>query len=93
MYPIVRVTWNDAQEGEQGWLDIQDCVNTPMAVCYTVGWLIENTDEKITIMTSAAKCQTGKEITQGGGCTSIPADWCTLIEYLEPKTTRPLDSM
>ena len=84
-YPIVRVTWRDAQEGEQGWRDIEDCRKTPMAICYTVGWMIENNDNTIILMTSAAKCMTEEEITQGGGCTAIPKHWATKIDYLFPE--------
>ena len=84
-YPIVKVTWRDAQEGEQGWLDIEDCRKTPMAICYTVGWMIENNDNTIILMTSAAKCMTEEEITQGGGCTAIPKDWAIKIDYLFPE--------
>tara|TARA_R100000655_G_scaffold109161_1_gene162925 strand:- start:2554 stop:2853 length:300 start_codon:yes stop_codon:yes gene_type:complete len=83
-YPIVRVTWRDAQESEQGWLDIEDCKKTPMALCYTVGWLVEHNDDTIVLMTSAARCMTEEEVTQGGGCTAIPTDWATNIDYLTP---------
>ena len=94
-YPIVRVTWRDAQEGEQGWLDIEDCRKTSMAICYTVGWMIEHNDDTIILMTSAAKCMTEEEITQGGGCTAIPTDWATKIDYLfpEPRKVKSIEEL
>ena len=86
--PMVRVTWYDAQEGEAGWLDIDMCINTPLAVCQTVGWLVENNDKKLTLMTTVGKSEEDSDVTQGGGCTSIPQDWATNIEYLYPEAKK-----
>jgi len=85
-YPLVKVTWHDAQEGEEGWQDIEKCIETPMAICYSVGWLISRDEEKIVLMATAGKCQTEDKISSGGDCTAIPANWTTKIEYLVPKT-------
>ena len=90
-YPLVRVTWHDAQEGEEGWQDIEKCIDTPMAICYSVGWLISRDEEKIVLMATAGKCQTEDKISSGGDCTAIPANWTTKIEFLEVKTLKHLN--
>lgn len=81
-FPIVKVTWADAQEAGVGWLDLQECIEAPLAKCYSVGWLAYNDDKKIVIMATLARNDADSEITQGGDCTAIPADWVTDIEYL-----------
>ena len=81
-YPMVRVTWADAQEAGSGWLDIEDCANAKLAECQSVGWLVHQDDKKLIIMATIGKESSDAEVTTGGDCTAIPFDWVTKIEYL-----------
>ena len=78
--PMVRVTWLDARDTETGWLPIKDILNSPLAMCQEVGWMVHNNEEKVIIMRSYSK---DKEDISGGGAIAIPKGWVTKIEYLE----------
>ena len=78
--PMVRVTWFDARDTETGWLPIKDIINSPLATCQEVGWLVCNTPEKVVVMRSFC---VDKDDNHGGGAIAIPKGWVTKVEYLE----------
>ena len=80
--PMVRVTWTDARDMENGWVAIKDILKAPLAMCQDVGWMVVNTDEKIVIMRSWCE-DDNEEHQEGGGATAIPKCWVKKIEYLE----------
>lgn len=77
--PMVRLTWVDAQEGSVGWTDLQEMMDSPLAECQEVGWLLVNNDEKVVVMRSWN--QDGQD---GGACIAIPNSWVLNIEVLVP---------
>ncbi len=76
---MVRLTWVDAQESCTGWSDWEDMVDSPLAECQEVGWLIVNNDEKVVMMRSWHAAEE-----QGGACIAIPKTWVLKIEELVP---------
>lgn len=77
--PMVRLTWVDAQEGSVGWTELEEMMDSPLAECQEVGWLLVNNDEKVVIMRSWN--QDGQD---GGACIAIPNSWVLNIEVLVP---------
>ena len=77
--PMVRVTWMDARDTENGWIDIKDIMAAPLATCQEVGWMTVNNDEKIVIMRSWCL---DRDDNHGGGAIAIPKGWIKKIEYL-----------
>lgn len=77
--PMVRLTWVDAQEGCVGWTELEEMMDSPLAECQEVGWLLVNSDEKVVVMRSWN--QDGQN---GGACIAIPNSWVLNIEVLVP---------
>jgi hypothetical protein len=77
--PMVRVTWMDARDLENGWLSEKDVLAAPLATCQDVGWMVVNTDERIVINRSWCHEEGHNE---GGGATAIPKCCVKKIEYL-----------
>lgn len=77
--PMVRLTWVDAQEGCVGWTELEEMMDSPLAECQEVGWLLVNNDEKVVVMRSWN--QDGQN---GGACIAIPNSWVLNIEVLVP---------
>lgn len=50
-YPLVLVDWLDPA-GAASWRDLADAKEYPMAVCVTVGWLIVDKADRITLAAS-----------------------------------------
>ena len=78
--PMVRVTWLDARDTETGWLSIKDIIESPLALCQEVGYLVVNNDNKIVVMRSWCA---DRDDNHGGGAIAIPKGWIKKIEYLE----------
>ena len=78
--PMVRVTWLDARDTETGWLSIKEIIESPLAKCQEVGWMVVNNDEKIVVMRSWCM---DRGDNHGGGAIAIPKGWIKKIEYLE----------
>ena len=76
---MVRITWVDAQEGCVGWTDLEEMMDSPLAECQEVGWLLVNNEEKVVIMRSW-----NQEGQDGGACIAIPNSWVLNIEVLVP---------
>ena len=79
---MVRETWTDARDMENGWVAIKDILAAPLAMCQDVGWMVVNNDEKVIIMRSWCE-DDNEEHQEGGGATAIPKSWVKKIEYLE----------
>ena len=77
--PMVRVSWVDAQEGCVGWTELEEMMDSPLAQCQEVGWLLVNNEEKVVIMRSW-----NQEGQDGGACIAIPNSWVLNIEVLVP---------
>lgn len=82
--PIVRLTWQDAQDSNGCWTTIEDIIEHEPAICQEVGWLVVNDADKVVIMRSRI---VEDELETGGGHIAIPKSWVIKIEELTPKVT------
>lgn len=80
LVPMVRLTWQDAQDSDGSWTDIEDILKHEMAVCQEVGWLVLNNEEKVIIMRSRIVAE---ELLEGGAYIAIPQSWVLKIEELK----------
>jgi len=79
--PMVRLTWQDAQDSDGCWTSIEDIIAHETATCQEVGWLIHQDDNKVIVMRS--RIVEGDEIREGSSHIAIPASWVLKIEVLE----------
>lgn len=77
-YPIIRITWRDATGVDEGWLDLEDVLKQNLSTIHTVGMLIADTDEYVTIALSYD--EDNKNI---AGYLTIPRVCITTIEHLQ----------
>ena len=84
-WPMVRITWMDAMDGETGWVNLGKMRDAKLATCVDIGWMIRNDDERVTIMGSwCLDPQEEKdEDKEGGRYITIPKGWVKKIEYLK----------
>jgi hypothetical protein len=84
-WPMVRITWMDAIDGDTGWVPLGKMMNAKLATCIDLGWMIRNDDQRVTIMGSwcADPQETKEEDKEGGRYITIPKGWVKKIEYLE----------
>ena len=78
--PMVRLTWQDAQDSDGAWTPIEDIVNHECAVAQEVGWLVHNDQEKVIVMRSRIVAE---ELQEGGAFIAIPNSWVIKIEELK----------
>lgn len=52
-WPLVRVTWVDSH-GPHGWTYLKDAVAPHDLTCESVGWLIDDGEDRITIASSVS---------------------------------------
>jgi len=78
-YPMVRVTWRDAQDSDGTWTDMKDIINHECAICQEVGYLVVDNSEKVIVMRS--RIVSAEEDT-GGAYIAIPKSWVVQIDYL-----------
>ena len=83
-WPLVKITWMDAMDGDTGWVALSKMRDAKLATCVDIGWMIRNDDERVTIMGSW--CLDPEEIKdddkEGGRYITIPKGWVKKIEYL-----------
>jgi hypothetical protein len=48
--PIVIVRWKDATEPFSGWVEFKDIIKKTAAGCFSIGWLVKDTEEEIAII-------------------------------------------
>ena len=77
--PMVRLTWQDAQDSDGCWTDIDDILKHECAVAQEVGWLVHNDKEKVIVMRSRIVAE---ELQEGGAFIAIPHSWVLRIEEL-----------
>lgn len=77
--PMVRLTWQDAQDSDGCWTPIEDIINHQTAVCQEVGWLVHSDDDKVIIMRSRIVAE---ELQEGGAYIAIPQSWVLRVEEL-----------
>ena len=84
-WPMVRITWMDAMDGDTGWVPLGKMRDAKLATCVDVGWMIRNDDERVTIMGSWCldPQETKDDEKEGGRYITIPKGWVKKIEYLE----------
>ena len=51
-WPMVRITWMDAMNGDTGWVPLSKMRDAKLATCIDIGWMIRNDDLRVTIMGS-----------------------------------------
>ena len=78
--PMVRLTWQDAQDSDGAWTAIDDIINHECAVAQEVGWLVHNDQEKVIVMRSRIVAE---ELQEGGAFIAIPSSWVIKIEELK----------
>ena len=77
--PMVRLTWQDAQDSDGCWTSIEDIINHQPAICQEVGWLVHSDDDKVIIMRSRIVAD---ELEEGGAYIAIPQSWVLRVEEL-----------
>jgi hypothetical protein len=77
--PMVRLTWQDAQDSDGNWTPIEDILKHECAVAQEVGWLVYDSDDKVIIMRSRLVAE---ELEEGGAYIAIPKDWVLKVEEL-----------
>ena len=86
-WPMVRVVWMDAMDGDTGWVALSKMRNAKLATCVDVGWMIRNDETTVTIMGSW--CLDPEEVKEedkeGGRYITIPKGWVKSITYLQEK--------
>ena len=86
-WPMVRITWMDAIDGDTGWVTLSKMRNAKLAMCVDIGWLIRKDDNRVTIMGSWCldPQETKEDDKEGGRYITIPTGWVKKIEFLEVK--------
>ena len=84
-WPMVRVVWMDAMDGDTGWVSLSKMRDARLATCVDVGWMIRNDEKTVTIMGSwCLEPQEDKdEDKEGGRYITIPKGWVKSIIYLQ----------
>lgn len=77
---MVRLTWQDAQDSDGTWTEIDDILKHECAVAQEVGWLVHNDQEKVIVMRSRIVAE---ELQEGGAYIAIPNSWVIKIEELK----------
>lgn len=78
--PMVRLTWQDAQDSDGTWTEIDDILKHECAIAQEVGWLVHNDQEKVIVMRSRIVAE---ELQEGGAYIAIPNSWVIKIEELK----------
>ena len=79
-WPMVKVTWMDAMDGETGWQSLEDMLKGDLATVVDIGWMIKNDERVVIVMGSWCLDPDDKN---GGRYITIPKGWVKKIEYLE----------
>jgi hypothetical protein len=83
--PLVLITWHDACT-YSGWRSVKTArKETGPAACLSVGWLLTNTKEEVTIYATRAQDPEDEDI---NSIISIPALWVERMEVLDVKPTK-----
>ncbi len=87
--PIVKVTWQDAQESGGSWTSVEEILTHDCAICEDVGFLVLNDDTKVIIMRSMIIAngsleEAYEELEEGGSYIAIPKSWVVNIQELVP---------
>jgi len=84
-WPMVRVVWMDAMDGDTGWVALNKMRDSKLATCVDIGWMIRNDEERVTIMGSWCLDPQEDEDKdkEGGRYITIPKGWVKKIEYLK----------
>ena len=80
IFPLLKITWLDATDIETGWHTLQEIKNKELLAVESVGWLVEETDEKMTLI----GCGDPHDENGGRGIT-IPKPWIKKREQLVVK--------
>ena len=84
-WPMVRVVWMDAMDGDTGWVSLSKMRDAKLATCIDIGWMIRNDELRVTIMGSWCldPQETKEEDKEGGRYITIPKGWVKSIIYLQ----------
>ena len=80
---IVEVLWNDIHDSGAEWTDIKKLKSHKVAPCFTVGYLVEETEEHVKVIGSY-NTEKGKAA-EFSGAVVIPRGAVTMLNYLEAK--------
>jgi len=70
-YPLVQVRWFDCLASNE-WMSIPKAIRLKPAICYSLGYKLLQTREKITIFADYSQDEDGLEV---GNLNTIPAAW------------------
>jgi len=70
-YPLVQVRWVDTLASNE-WMSIPKAIRLKPAICYSLGYKLIQTREKITIFADYSQDEDGLEV---GNLNTIPAAW------------------
>jgi hypothetical protein len=79
-FPLVKITWLDATDIDTGWHTISEIKEKTLVAVESVGWLLEETDQKIVLI----GCLDRHDENAGRGII-IPKPWITKREELAVK--------
>tara|TARA_R100001460_G_scaffold2262_4_gene7481 strand:+ start:3126 stop:3398 length:273 start_codon:yes stop_codon:yes gene_type:complete len=75
-YRLVKVVWKDIQGLDETWVDMGDMSQFEPVSVETVGWIVVESKEYITVLSSLSA-----DKTFGGSVTSIPKG---CVDYISP---------
>lgn len=73
---LVRVIWLDATEHPSGWYSYEEAKEEKPAICQSIGWIVEMTDEFITLAADKGSHE------ECGRMITLPLGMIEEIEYL-----------
>ena len=79
-WPLVKITWMDAMDGDTGWVELKKMLKGQMATAIDIGWMIKKDSKKIILIASWCLEPDDKN---GGRYITIPRGWVKKIEYLK----------
>ena len=84
-WPMVRVVWMDAMDGDTGWVPLSKMRDAKLATCVDIGWMIRNDEKTVTIIGSWCLDpeETKEEDKEGGRYITIPKGWVKSIVHLQ----------
>lgn len=68
---LVEVKWRDAT-GKLGWVEMDEATGSELALCYSVGYLHEEREDAVVLLSDIAFDPEGEDEPQGNGRNVIP---------------------
>ena len=89
---MVLILWNDAVSiAESGWKKISDVKKMQAAKSFQIGWIIDETLDKITLCSAIAPSETPDEEDDVDGDLTVEKTWIKEIYELKPRRINAKD--